>query len=232
MLHREKEIPIIVSGEADGIFHPNDYILFYGVSNKDIYTNKNVYWLKAGSQKGKRMATKNGAISGNDVVPDGFPARFHAEEDSYYWQTIPYGWGEDHWFWGKAFSAPETRSYPVALKNISGKSETATVRVRLKGRTNDAQLQPDHHTRIYLNDVMLDDRLWEGQTICDHIVSIPQTSLQEGTNTVQVASVGDTGAVVDQIYLNWIEIDYVDTYVAEDDTLSFKAQRKAYFNLR
>ncbi len=74
MQHLEKEIPIIVSGEADGVFHPNDYLLFYGVSNKDIYTNKNVYWLKAGNQKGKRMATKNGAISGNDVVPDGFPA--------------------------------------------------------------------------------------------------------------------------------------------------------------
>ena len=89
MQHWEKEVPIIVSGEADGVFHPKDYLLFYGVSNKDIYTTKNVYWLKSGNKNGMRMATKNGTISGNNVVPDGFPALFHAEEDSNYWQTIP-----------------------------------------------------------------------------------------------------------------------------------------------
>ena len=160
---------------------------------------------------------------------NGFPALFHAEEDSNYWQTIPYGWGEDHRFWGMPFGAPETRSYPIPLNNISITSGTATVRVRLKGRTNDGQRSPDHHTRIYLNDVTIDDQLWEGQTVYDHIASIPQTLLQEGTNTVQVASVGDTGAVVDQILVNWIEIGYLDTYVAEDNTLLFNAPTPGAF---
>ena len=144
-------------------------------------------------------------------------------------RRFPYGWGEDHRFWGMPFGAPETRSYPIPLNNISITSGTATVRVRLKGRTNDGQRSPDHHTRIYLNDVMIDDQLWEGQTIYDHIASIPQTLLQEGTNTVQVASVGDTGAVVDQILVNWIEIGYLDTYVAEDNMLLFNAPTPGAF---
>jgi hypothetical protein len=131
MQHREKEIPIIVSGEADGVFHPNDYLLFYGVSNKDIYTTKNVYWLKVSNHRGKRMATKNGTISGNDVVPDGFPALFHAEEDGNYWQTIPYGWGEDHWFWGMPFGAPETLS---VLRTPPGIKKMAPTRLPLKIR--------------------------------------------------------------------------------------------------
>ena len=103
------------------------------------------------------------------------------------------------------------------------------MRVRLKGYTNDAQLSPDHHTRIYLNDVMIDDQRWEGQMIYDHIATVPQTSLNEGANMVQIERVDDTGAVVDTIWLNWIEIDYVDTYVAEDDSLLFSASQPGDF---
>lgn len=229
MWNLEKEIPILVSGESDGIFDSGDYILFYGVSNKDIYTNKNVYWLNVGNKNGKRMSTKNGSITGNDATPDAFPAVFHAEEDSIYWQTIPNGWGEDHWFWGMPFNSPEERSYSFVLENISEKPGTATAIFRLKGRTDDARLIPDHHTRIYLNGVKIDDQHWEGLKIFDHRASIPQTLLKEGTNTALVESVGDTGAVVDRLLLNWIEIDYLDTYAAEDDMLLFAAPAPGAF---
>lgn len=101
--------------------------------------------------------------------------------------------------------------------------------MRLKGRTNDAQISHDHHTRIYLNDVVIDDQRWNGQIIYDHIATIPQTSLAEGTNMVQIESVGDTGAAVDQILVNWIEIDYLDTYVAEDDALLCNAPKPGTF---
>lgn len=36
-------------------------------------------------------------------------------------------------------------------------------------------------------------------------------------------AVGDTGATVDQVFVDWIEIDYYDTYVAESDELLFSA---------
>ena len=99
----------------------------------------------------------------------------------------------------------------------------ATVRVRLKGRTNVGSVNPDHHTRIFINNNKIDDQRWDGQNIYDHEVSISPSYLSEGTNTVKVEAVGDTGASVDQVFVNWIEIDYYHTYVAENDELLFSA---------
>lgn len=220
--NRGAGIPIYVHGEDDGVFNTTDYILFYGTATNDTYTTKNIYWLTMDEGNGQRMKMLDGAISGNAAVPTQFPATLHAEEDTYYWQTIPNGSGQDHWFWGDKLSAPASEDYSLALTNISSSAGTATVRVRLKGRT-DAQTNPDHHTKIYLNSVVIDDQLWDGMNIFDHEVSVPHSYLNEGVNIVRVESVGDTGAKVDQVFVNWIEIDYFDTYVAENNELLFSA---------
>ena len=74
---------------------------------------------------------------------DSAAATFRAEEDTVYWQSMPNGAGEDHWFWGGRFTAPEFRDYSFALNNISpSPAMTVTVRVRLKGRT-DTGTNPD-----------------------------------------------------------------------------------------
>ena len=139
------------------------------------------------------MGTVDGTLSGSAAVPDHFLATIHAEENSYYWQTIPDGEGQDHYFWGNKLSAPESKSYSLTLNNILTTAGAATVRVRLKGRTNVGSVNPDHHTRIFINNNKIDDQRWDGQNIYDHEVSISPSYLSEGTNTVKVEAVGDTG---------------------------------------
>ena len=229
MFNLGKEVPISVIDEDDGVFDASDYIIFYGIANKDVYTSQNIYWLKAGKTQGKRMGSKNGDISGTPPIPEYFPDTMHVELDSYYWQTIPFGAGHDHWFWGESYTMKEARDYPVALNNLANVPGTATIQVRMKGRTNDTQINPDHHTRIYLNGAQIDDQRWDGQAIFDHRVNIPHASLEEGTNTVRVESVGDTSAAADLVLLNWIEVGYFDTYQAEDDSLLFKAPKSGVF---
>ena len=68
------EVSILVSGEEDGSFDENDFILFYGrgvdfweyndipdriTRNKNYYSQKNYYWLTFGGNNGKRMETQN-----------------------------------------------------------------------------------------------------------------------------------------------------------------------------
>ncbi|MDG6025375.1 MAG: hypothetical protein E3K40_01430 [Candidatus Brocadia sp.] len=77
----------------------------------------------------------DGTLSGGADIPDYFPATLHAEEDSYYWQTIPNGVGEDHWFRDDKLTAPNSRDFSLVLNHVSATAGTATVRVRLKGRT-------------------------------------------------------------------------------------------------
>jgi len=225
---RGVEIPILIAGEDDGRFDPGDVLLFYGAAMADAYTTHNVYWLTAGGSPGRRMETRDGTISGSAPVPTHFPTTLHAEEDTYYWVTMPDGQGQDHWFWENRLTAPGWRDYYLPLHHLSTAASTVTVRVRLKGRT-DADTYPDHHTRIYLNGVEIDDQRWDGFQAYEHQVAVPHSYLREGGNVLQVQGVGDTGAAVDQFFLNWIEVAYWDTYVAEEDTLLLGAPSQGTF---
>jgi hypothetical protein len=214
-------VPILVQGEADGSFDSGDAILFYGT-----YTTENVYWLSAGSSPGLRIGTRSG-VPGSAPVPADFPTTLHAEQDTLYWQTMPNGSGEDHWFWGDRLS-PSTqdldtyRDYSVNLANLATEPFSATVRVHLKGYTNDAYQLGDHDTRIYVNGHLVGDQTWDGFNVFDQAATFPQAYLVEAANAIRVEAV-DTGAAVDQLFVNWIELDYQDTYTAEGDQLDFGA---------
>jgi hypothetical protein len=228
MKNKGAEIPIYVHDEdSNNAFNGDDYILFYGTAINDMYTTRNVYWLEAGGDPGQRIATRPGTPSGG-TVPEHFPVTRHMEEDTYYWQFMLGGEGQDHWFWEDKFTEPGSRDYSLTLNNISTTASTATVRVRLKGYTTVDSVYPDHHTRIYLNGVQIDDQQWDGQIIYDHQVTANHSDLYEGSNTITVESV-DTAAVVDQLFVNWIELDYWDTYVAENDELLFGAPSAGTF---
>jgi len=73
-----KQIPIIVSGESDGTFNSNDYVLFYGNSPNRViyntssqtyshrvhpYSNFNYVFLTVGSQNGERLSPSNNGLS-------------------------------------------------------------------------------------------------------------------------------------------------------------------------
>ena len=170
------------------------------------------------------MAVRDGTLLGGTKGPPTFRNSLHAEEDTTYWQTMP-GYGVDRWFWGQRLSpntqgVPISRPYAVTVRNAA-REGMATVRVRLKGYTGQA-----HHTRVHLNDHLIDDQTWQGQIQFTHAVSVPQSFLQDGENIV-VVEAASAGASIDQVLVNWIEIDYWDQYIAEDDQLAFGAPADA-----
>ena len=97
------------------------------------------------------MAFKDGTLSGSAPVPVHFPTTIHIEENTFYWGGMPNGTNQDHWFWGGRFTAPVAKSYSVPLANVSTAITTGTVRISIKGRTDILTLDPDHHTKIYVN---------------------------------------------------------------------------------
>lgn len=220
--NRGRTIPIYIAGEADGSFDESDYILFYGTAITDVYTSRNVYWLTVGNNNGLRMEQRDGSPSDGEPMPADFAATVHAEVDTAYWQQMPNGAGQDHWFWGTRLSPntnglPPSRMYTVPLANIANSATPARMRVRLKGYT-----QLEHRTKVFLNGTEIDDQSWSGQTEYTQTVTFDHALLKNGNNQVLIQAV-DSGAEVDQILVNWIEIDYRDTYVAEHDQLEFGA---------
>jgi len=217
--NRGTEIPIYVQGENDGSFDTGDYIAFYGTAITDVFTIENVYWLTSGGENGQRMAARDGT-PGSGAVPAEFYDVVHAEEDNTYWEGLPNGEGQDHYFW-EQLTAPVSRTYSTSLNNIANISDTGQLTVALRGKT-DTPTYPDHHTRVYLNGTLISEDSWDGQIEYQHQATISQTQLLEGVNTIVVESVGDTGSSIDILYHNWVEIGYWDTYVAESDVLEFR----------
>jgi hypothetical protein len=229
-LHLEnkgEEIPILVEGEEDGVFDPSDRLVFYGLPEETIYTATNVYWLYADHAAGLRMEERDVTPEGSAPVFTSFPNKIRVEQNLLYYQNPQGGESADHWYWHK-LNAPVAKSYTVSLRNLSSEPGTGVLRMALTGCTG-TTVHPDHHTTLEINGVSVDDARWDGFVEYVHQVPVDQSLFLEGENRIELAAPGDTGSSVDGFYTNWIEIEYLDTYVAEDDRLVFSGNGAGTF---
>ena len=216
--NRGEEIAVHVVGEADGSFDPGDHILFYGQNMNTRYTDVNVYWLSWGAGDGKRMPALDGAPDGTAPVPRHFRNMRRLEEDYNYQTALPSGPDDDRWYWDFIWAtSPTVVSYTTTLKHIATAPLSATIRGLFKGY----DAVPKHHTRVYLNGHLVDDATWAPQVEHQFAVDVPQSYLLEGTNTISVEVPLDRSITGDYFVVNWFEIDYRDTHVAESDILPF-----------
>lgn len=219
ILNQGTEIPIIVNGEADGKFDPGDSILFYGQQVKTPYTNTNVYWLSWGNGDGLRMATLNASVTGSASYSESFITTLHLEQDLTYFNESASGPHNDHWYWYflNSYSGPVSHDFPFQVQNLAAGSTTVRVRGLLKGY----YALPQHHTMISLNGHLIDDQTWPSTSDYPFSVDIPASSLVTGTNTLTVTCPRDNGISIDDVLVNWFEIDYDHTYTAEINQLAF-----------
>jgi hypothetical protein len=227
MTHRGVEVPIQITGEKDGHFDRKDKLIFYGEAMTGVFTRTNVYWLSLNPQGGARMAVRKSKHrkKGWRNAPrlNSFRTTARMEMDAIYWSYLPNGEGQDHWFW-EELEGGQSLDMSVSLDNRADSSEMAIVRVMLYGKSNDYAHNPDHHTKVFLNGNEIDDVLWDGQGNFIHEVTVPHESLLDGENIVTLSSVGDTEAVVDKLYVNYVEIDFINSYTAENGQLKFEAE--------
>ncbi|MEJ5198968.1 MAG: C25 family peptidase propeptide domain-containing protein, partial [Anaerolineae bacterium] len=129
------EIPIYVTGEADGAFDPGDRLLFYGQPTPTRYSDASVYWLTVGGADGQRMATRTVSPAGA-AQASSFLATIHREQNIEYQSAVPRQPDHDHWFWNYtlAGSVP-SRSYTFTLPYPISTPYSATLRLDLAGRT-------------------------------------------------------------------------------------------------
>ena len=92
-------------------------------------------------------------------------------------------------------------------------SSPATVSVRLKGETDDSQVDLDHHTRFYINGTLFEDVYWAGRAFVTVDFRVPSESLIPGRNRITIEEPGDTDAgPVDRIFINSIDVEYPKRY--------------------
>ena len=219
--NQEQEAAIYVSGQEDGVFSAGEYILFYGEKVNTKFTDKNVYWLTWGGSNGKRMPVVDGEPVSGGTVPEYFLTTVRLEEDHLYQSKRPSSANQDHWYWqyipNTSLPNPNIFSTTFDLHNLYPDPISAT----LRGLFRSFPTSPDHHTFVYINDHLVEEATWLADT--EHYFEKVgyQSSLMEGVNTIKVQVPVNTSKYV---FINWFELDYHDTYVAENDKLWFDGE--------
>ena len=144
-------------------------------------------------------------------------------EIPYYWKTLELE--ENHLFQGRLTTAPDiwlwdfllapvTKAYSFEVRNLASVPQSSTLRVWLQGTTN-LPTNPDHHIRIYLNGLLLDDFFLEGELPWSAELELLPGVLIEGQNSLELENVGDTGAAYSRIMLDRFEVTYPSLPLAE-----------------
>lgn len=254
MFWMDQEIAIAVEQSGNpGVFEPGERVLFYARSVDSLfydnllpetrYEGENVYWLTFGNVaagSAKRMASKEGAVGGSEAPITTYMHRYHNEEDKGYSNKRPYfpgapmpnrfQPGADRWTQMNV-SGLEYLVFQIANYPASGPD--AQLVMQFQGNSGKIyQFEPDtpHHVRLYAgqtcNGFAYDcpkyyDNSKAGYDYAAFTITttLPFTALGNGFNILYPELVGGGS-----ILLNWYEIIYPDSLVAEDDRLLFGGQ--------
>jgi hypothetical protein len=201
------EQAIYVDGEADGVLDPQDSVYFYGTGLDTIWTDTQVYWLVAGSGKGKR-ANISGSLKGS-AASASFPSTVDWEPRTVYFTALLNGDGNN--FFGPVVTdTPVTQDLTVA--NLYAAGGPSTLRVTLQGAT-----AGPHSVAVSLNGAVLGNVSFQDQASGMATFTVP--SINPGANTLAlVAASPDDVSVVDDVQLT-----YPHSYKADGDVLRFTA---------
>lgn len=228
-----EEIPVLIQGETDGSWGVGDFIEFYGEGYDSEYSDTRVYWLAYTNKRGPRIPDISSPPEGAVVASD-FADVVHLEENRYYYANLPDGEGKDHWFWTHFISGwiygDHKRDFPVSLKHVSPDGDRGWVKVNLQAITSSADTDPDHHTRVYLNNNIIGDFYWDGPYGYQFSGELDHSLFTDGENILSIEEVADT-ADVDFLYLNSVDVVYYRQYIASDNRLFFTSQDEGRIRL-
>ncbi len=201
-------VPFYVAGEGD-----EARLYFYAEAITGTLGAPAVYWLSAG--EGEAMAQRNARPTG-EATALGWQRRRWEENRVFKGETT----GSDPWL-GQALYAPGSLQLPLTNIRPSGGPGRFLLRV---WSGNDAVGYPDHHLEIQVNDYSLMSYRWDGITEVTIPAPLPAGVLELGSNTLYLTLPGDTGAEGDNIYIDWIELEYESLLDLADGQLRFEAR--------
>ena len=233
------EIPLLFIGNENSVFEPGEAFWFYGERLSgpdgawfDDETELQSLQLKIGRTPGARFRIQSSNENQGALPAKYFRARVHFEEEKSYYSgdddsdifTSDRIEGEG-WVWQRLLGGAEFTT-EVILPNVEIAAPTCSLRVKLRGITK-AKVRPNHHVQAVLNGHLVGDIAFSDNETVVLRSPFSASLLKNGSNTLQIKSVGDTGADIDQIYLDWAEIDYWRTFVAANHQLSFNGAQRA-----
>ncbi|MCG8606675.1 type IX secretion system sortase PorU, partial [bacterium] len=227
------ENAIIVSDGGDGSFARDDFILFYGRgvegweydTQSQSYTHyinhygfDNIYWLSlGGSVDGKRMDEINS--DGGGSIRQEYQGLLFVEEEL----DSPLRSGLN-WF-GRLFAVDQVSRSHTFERDLPNAVSSATDRVKFRFV---ARTPGSHRFNVTLNGSQIASHQWDGSALELGAYAVMKGSQLEtavlngvsaGSNTLQFNYTHSQTS--GQALLDWFEIHYKATLIAQDDELAF-----------
>ncbi|MFQ6114748.1 MAG: C25 family cysteine peptidase, partial [bacterium] len=227
IIHQGQQIPIWIAGPQGESFSPQNIVYFYGDRHRgsetyyDLYTDTNVYWLTTDGEVGLRyrlVAETNASVN----ISPFYWETLHVEKEKIFHRAngssaVDEGEG---WIW-RYFFDDDREGFDFQVSGRFEAVEVCSIKVRMQGTTKDP-VNPDHHVRLSLNNQNIAEAFFDDKDEFIWAVSFPTLLLKEGQNTIELHLVPDTGAQINQIYLDWVEIVYPRVHAALQSELIFR----------
>jgi hypothetical protein len=200
----------------------NAGIYFYGAGIDSIYTKGNIYWLEKG--KGIIMTVLHGRGPRPSSDEESFTETLHFEQNLNPWETLFNDPEADYWFWWQLFAEPSNvytdppKDFDFEAPGLSESQNTAKIKLKLFGGS-DAGVANDHHVKVSLNGVLIDNYWWTGLTPFTITFTAPITT---GVNTLTVEGIADQGVSASSVFINSFDLTYQRLYEASGDRLAFR----------
>ena len=217
--YKGMELPILVERQSSIAFQSGDRVTFYGFPEDSLYVNANTFQLSWDSYPSAEIGIQSAPAPVSTPTQNIVTDRQIFNQDRVY--LGPYGSGvdNDHWYWSFISASGSTRSATMTIH--LGQVPTVEQEVRLRGLIQGYSATPYHHTRILINNHLIDEATWDAQVEYSLLAQFPSQYLVSGDNTIVVESVIDSTTTASQIYINWFEIEYPRALVAENDRIVF-----------
>ncbi|NQU41231.1 MAG: DUF11 domain-containing protein [Lentisphaerae bacterium] len=206
-----REIAWRQSGEA---------ILFYGETFESPYTHANVYWLERGVG---RIMDQHMVIA---QAPTGEASTFRETltfaEDRYAPTSLFDDPDADFWVWDYLIGGHASlgsKTYPFSVPGVASGAGDAHLRVTLHGSSAAAVGLNDHHARVSINGSFVGEVQWAGLTATTLHCSVPEGTLVDGTNEIEVLALLDAGVPHSIVYLDSFEVEYARLGLAVDNAI-------------
>ncbi len=200
-------VPYLIQDEA---------LYFYAEAITRSLESPTVYWLAPGT--GVAMAEAE-AETEDDGVARGRVTQTWEENAVF----VSLARGDDAWF-GELMNAGE--SAELSLTGIAPLAEETTLTVRVWSN-NESLEDPDHHLQLFLNGELVGEHYWDGKKQETISFAVAGNLFQPEDNTLKLTVPGDTGALGEQVYLDWVSLEYDRTLDLTEGALRFAAASDA-----
>ncbi|MDQ7064746.1 MAG: C25 family cysteine peptidase [candidate division KSB1 bacterium] len=238
MTNRGEPVPVFFADDGDSLLEAGEAIWFWGERppGEDAWENEetaaNVYWLTLSDNPSPVYQSPPAGNQPAAAVTDSAWQWLHVERNLGYYHgdddadifttdRIP---GEG-WIWERLFGGSQLE-HAFDLPAPAQNAPPGSLRVRVRGITR-TSVKPNHHVQVWLNGQRVADTLFSDNAEVLMQTAVPASLFKTGENRIQIKNVGDTGAPIDQIYVDWFEVGFWQRLSMHGGSLRFRARPRS-----